>query len=29
LLIVLASEVYRPEDYIRDYAAFAALRGGR
>jgi dTDP-4-dehydrorhamnose 3,5-epimerase-like enzyme len=28
LLAVLASEVYRPEDYIRDYARFASrLRG--
>lgn len=29
LLFVLASEVYRPDDYIRDYAAFVALRAGR
>lgn len=26
LLAVLASEVYRPEDYIRDYTDFAARR---
>jgi len=25
LLVVLASEVYRPDDYIRDYASFLAL----
>jgi dTDP-4-dehydrorhamnose 3,5-epimerase-like enzyme len=25
VLAVLASEVYRPEDYIRDYASFLAL----
>ena len=29
VLVVLASEVYRPDDYIRDYGAFAALRDDR
>lgn len=28
LLVVLASEVYRPDDYIRDYDEFVALRRG-
>jgi acetyltransferase-like isoleucine patch superfamily enzyme/dTDP-4-dehydrorhamnose 3,5-epimerase-like enzyme len=27
LLLVLASDVYRPNDYIRDYSEFVALRG--
>jgi dTDP-4-dehydrorhamnose 3,5-epimerase-like enzyme len=27
VLLVLASDLYRPEDYIRDYAEFLAIRG--
>jgi hypothetical protein len=27
VLMVLASDIYRPEDYIRDYGEFRKLRG--